>query len=87
MIKFKRHINVKGQKIETWLGMVIKKKSGRPNVSIYYYTGDPKDELSTHNLIKSDFKSKDEAVRYAVRFMKNLYSELLDRQAKEEAEN
>ena len=84
MIKFKRHINVNNQKIETWFGMVIKKKGGRPNVSIYYYTEDPSSDLSMHHLIKANFQSNEEALRYTVVHMKRLYTELMERQKEEE---
>ncbi len=85
MIKFKKHIKVDEQVFETWLGMDIKKKGNKPNVSIFYYTDDPNNETSTFEMIKGNFASKDEAVRYAVRFMRNLYKDMLKRQ--QEAEN
>ncbi len=84
MIKFKKHIKVDEHVFETWLGMDIKKKGNKPNVSIFYYTDDPNNETSTFEMIKGNFTSKDEAVRYAVRFMRNLYKDMLKRQ--EEAE-
>ena len=78
MIKFKRQIYVKEKKYETWFGLDIKKNSGRPNVSIYYYTGDPDDKLTVSNLIKANFKSKEEAVKFGVTFMKQMYRELMN---------
>ncbi len=79
MIKFKRHIKVDEQVFETWFGMDIKKKGNRPNVSIYYYTDDPNSETSVLEMIKGNFTSKDEAVRYGVRFMRSMYKDMMQR--------
>ncbi|RUT78109.1 hypothetical protein [Ancylomarina longa] len=81
MIKFKRHVKVDDQVFETWFGLDIKKKGGRPNVSIYYYTDDPNEDASVNQLIKASFTSKDEAVRYGVKFMRTMYKEMIKREA------
>ena len=81
MIKFKRHIKVDEQVFETWFGMDIKKKGGSPNVSIYYYTGDPEDEFTVHQLIKANFRSKDEAVRFGTKYMRGMYKDMIKREA------
>ncbi len=80
MIKFKRHIKVDEQVFETWFGMDIKKKGNRPNISIFYYTDDPNSETSVFEIIKGNFTSKDEAVRYATRFMRNMYKDMIKRE-------
>ncbi|NOU60040.1 hypothetical protein [Marinifilum caeruleilacunae] len=87
MIKFKRHIKVDDQVFETWFGMDIKKKGSRPNVSIFYYTDDPNEELSVHQLIKANFTSKDEAVKYGTRFMRRMYQDMIKREASSSEEN
>ncbi|RKD96073.1 hypothetical protein [Marinifilum flexuosum] len=86
MIKFKRHIKVDDQVFETWFGMDIKKKGGKPNVSIFYYTDDPNEELSVHQLIKGNFTSKDEAVKYGTRFMRRMYQDMIKREASSSSE-
>lgn len=86
MIKFKRHIKVDDQVFETWFGMEIKKKGNRPNVSIFYYTDDPNEELSVHQLIKGNFTSKDEAVKYGTRFMRRMYQDMMNREESANAE-
>ncbi len=80
MIKFKRHIKVDEQVFETWFGMDIKKKGNRPNISIFYYTDNPNNETSVFEMIKGNFTSKDEAVRYAVRFMRSMYKDMIKRE-------
>ncbi len=80
MIKFKRHIKVDEQVFETWFGMDIKKKGSRPSISIFYYTDDPSSETSVFEMIKGNFTSKDEAVRYAVRFMRSMYKDMIKRE-------
>jgi hypothetical protein len=86
MIKFKRHIKVDEQVFETWFGMDIKKKGGRPNVSIYYYTGHPDKEYTVNQLIKANFKSKDEAVKHGTKFMRQLYKEMIKRENENQSE-
>ena len=80
MIKFKRHIKVDGEVFETWMGLEIKKKGGRPNVGIYYYTDNPDLETSEHHLIKANFESKEEAVKHGCLFMRGLYKEMIKRE-------
>lgn len=80
MIKFKRHIKVDGQEFETWFGMDIKKKGNKPNVSIYYYTDDPNEELSVNQLIKANFASKSEALSYGITFMRKMYKDMMLRE-------
>nr|WP_320117286.1 hypothetical protein [uncultured Marinifilum sp.] len=80
MIKFKRHIKVDEQVFETWFGMDIKKKGNRPSVNIYYYTGDPNEDLSVHQLIKGNFGSKDEAVRFGTKYMRSMYKDMIKRE-------
>lgn len=87
MIKFKRHIKVNEQVYETWFGMEIKKKGNKPNVSIYYYTDDPNEELSVNQLIKSNFTSKDEAIRYGIKYMRQMYQDMLKRETSSAASN
>lgn len=86
MIKFKRHIKVDEQVFETWFGMEIKKKGNRPSVSIFYYTDDPNDELSVHQLIKGNFASKDEAVRFGTKYMRSMYKDMIKREKSVPAE-
>ncbi|RZT91367.1 hypothetical protein EV201_3182 [Ancylomarina subtilis] len=80
MIKFKRHIKVDGEVFETWMGLDIKKKGGRPNVSVYYYTDDPELEMTAHHLIKANFQSKDEAVKHGCLFMRAMYKDMIKRE-------
>jgi hypothetical protein len=80
MIKFKRNIKVDEQNFPTWFGMDIKKKGGKPNVAIYYYTGEPDDEFTVHQIIKANFTSKDEAIRHGIRFMRRLYQDMMKRE-------
>jgi len=86
MIKFKRSIWVDKAEFETWFGMEIKTYKGRPKVSIYLYTGDPTDEMTTHHLIKNDFRSKEDAVKYAIDDTRRIYSAMIDRQILEKQE-
>ncbi|MFA9372137.1 MAG: hypothetical protein ACERIH_10550 [Labilibaculum antarcticum] len=86
MIKILRHIKVGDQEFVTWFGMEIKKKGNRPNIDIFYYTGDPSDELSMHQLIKSKFQSKQEAMQFGIKYMRSLYQDLIKRD-KELSEN
>ena len=80
MIKFKRNVKVDDQVFETWFGMDIKKKGSKPNVSIYYYTNDPNKDIGVSQLIKSNFSSKDEAIRYGIRFMRKMYQDMMKRE-------
>lgn len=80
MIKFKRHIKVDGEVFETWMGLDIKKKGGRPNVSVFYYTDDPELEMTAHHLIKANFKSKEEAVKHGCLFMRAMYKDMIKRE-------
>lgn len=86
MIKFVRHIKVGDQEFETWFGMEIKKKGNRPNIDIFYYTGNPSEELSMHQLIKANFQSKKEALQFGIKYMRSMYQEMMKRE-KEVAEN
>ncbi|WP_372752037.1 hypothetical protein [Labilibaculum sp.] len=86
MIKFKRHIKVGDQEFETWFGMEIKKKGNRPNVGIYYYTDDPNEDLSMHQLIKANFESKKEALQHGIKFMRNMYQDMITREKEIAAE-
>ncbi len=79
MIKILRHIKVGDQEFVTWFGMEIKKKGNRPNIDIFYYTGDPVDELSMHQLIKSNFQSKQEAMQFGIKYMRSLYQDMIKR--------
>jgi len=80
MIKFKRHIKVGDQEFETWFGMDIKKKGNRPCVSIYYYTDDPNEELSMHQLIKANFASKKEALQFGIKYVRAMYQDMIKRE-------
>ncbi|PKQ61016.1 hypothetical protein BZG02_17110 [Labilibaculum filiforme] len=86
MIKFVRHIKVGDQEFETWFGMEIKKKGNRPNIDIFYYTDDPSEELSMHQLIKSNFQSKKEALQFGIKYMRSMYQDMIQRE-KEVAKN
>ncbi len=89
MIKILRHIKVGDQEFVTWFGMEIKKKGNRPNIDIFYYTGDPVDELSMHQLIKSNFQSKQEAMQFGIKYMRSLYQDMIkrDRESAYEKDN
>ncbi len=80
MIKFVRHIKVGDQEFETWFGMEIKKKGNRPNIDIFYYTGDPIEELSMHQLIKANFQSKSEALQFGIKYMRSMYQDMIQRE-------
>ncbi|MBI9059558.1 MAG: hypothetical protein JEZ01_17475 [Labilibaculum sp.] len=80
MIKILRHIKVGDQEFVTWFGMEIKKKGNRPNIDIFYYTSDPSEELSVHQLIKSNFQSKQEAMQFGIKYMRSMYQEMLKRE-------
>ncbi len=80
MIKFVRHIKVGDQEFETWFGMEIKKKGNRPNIDIFYYTDDPSEELSMHQLIKSNFQSKKDALQFGIKFMRSMYQDMIQRE-------
>ena len=79
MIKIVRHIKVGDQEFVTWFGMEIKKKGNRPNIDIFYYTDDPSEELSMHQLIKSNFQSKQEAMQFGIKYMRNMYKDMIKR--------
>lgn len=79
MIKILRHIKVGDQEFVTWFGMEIKKKGNRPNIDIFYYTDDPSDELSMHQLIKSNFQSKQEAMQFGIKYMRSMYQDMIKR--------
>ncbi|MCT4615175.1 MAG: hypothetical protein N4A49_09925 [Marinifilaceae bacterium] len=80
MIKLKRHIKVEGQEYEVWLGMIIKKKGLRSKISMYYYTENPFVETSTNHSIPGTFESKQKAVAAALRYLKSMYKEMLNRE-------
>ncbi|PCH70383.1 MAG: hypothetical protein COC06_05180 [Bacteroidales bacterium] len=79
MIKILRHIKVGDQEFVTWFGMEIKKKGNRPNIDIFYYTDDPSDELSMHQLIKANFQSKQEAMQFGIKYMRSMYQDMIKR--------
>jgi hypothetical protein len=79
MIKIVRHIKVGDQEFVTWFGMEIKKKGNRPNIDIFYYTDDPSEELSMHQLIKSNFQSKQEAMQFGIKYMRSMYQDMIKR--------
>lgn len=80
MIKYKRHIKVADQEFLTWFGLEIKKKGNRPSVDLYYYTDDPSEELSIHQLVKNNFTSKQEALQYGIKYMRTMYQEMIKRE-------
>lgn len=59
--------------------MKISKNKGKSAITIYYHTDDPHNSGSRMEHIKGGFKTKEEAVSYAVRYVKKLYIQMINR--------
>lgn len=79
MIRIKRTIYVDDQAFPTFFSMKIGRNKGKSNVTIYYHTEDPYNKGSRMMLIKGGFPTKEDAIRYAVSYMRNMYKDMINR--------
>lgn len=79
MRKLKRRIKIGTQSYDVWLG-ISKKSTGKSNVlKVHYYPGNPDNENMKPVAIKSGFKSEEEAIKYGLQFMTELYANAIER--------
>lgn len=79
MIRLKRTIYINDEAYTIWLSMKIGRNKGKSNVTIYYHTEDPYSKGSRMILIRGGFATKDEAITYAIRYMKKMYIDMINR--------
>ena len=76
----KRRIVINGVHYDIWLGLVNKGYRGQANFHLYFYPGDPDDELNLPQALKTGFKSENEAIEFGKTFMRDLISNALARE-------
>lgn len=79
MIRLKRTIYINDEAYPVWFSMKISKNKGKSSITIYYHTEDPYSKGSRMMLIRGGFTTKDEAISYAVRYMKRMYMDMINR--------
>ncbi len=80
MRKIKRRIKIGEKNFDIWLGL-SKKSVGKMNlIKLHYYPGDANDRNMKPVVIKSGFKSEQEAIEYGKKFMHELYYNAIKRQ-------
>ncbi len=79
MIRLKRTIYINDEAYPTWFSMKISKNRGKSSITIYYHTDDPYSKASRMIIIKGGFSTKEEAINYAVRYMRKMYTDMINR--------
>lgn len=80
MYKFKRRITVGDQSMIFWFGLTSKSRDRHSNFTLFILSDNPDSPFSYAEQIKSGINSKSEAERLAVRYAKDLFNSLLERQ-------
>ncbi len=79
MIRLKRVVYVDEKAFPTFFSMKIGRNKGKANVAIYYHTENPYNKGSRMILIKGGFNTKDDAIRYAISYMRDMYINMINR--------
>lgn len=78
MYKVKRTIYVENQSINVWFGLVSKTKNGKNGkYTVYLLTDNPDNELNHAEPILSNITSKETAIKKAIEYTKELFSNII----------
>ena len=77
MYKFRRKIYVGDHVYEMWFGMTSKSRDRHSNFTLFLLTEGPDSQFSYAEKIGSGFHAKADAVRYAIRYAKELIQQKL----------
>ena len=83
MYTFKRRVYVGEESMVFWFGLTSKSRDRHSNFTLFILTDGPDAPFSYAEQIKSGIPTKAEAERYAIRYAKDLYQNLLDREKEE----
>lgn len=75
MYTFQRKITIKNKHFDVWFGLISKRNPVGNVFAIHLYSDDPKSRMSSSSLIKGGFLSKDEAISYGMKYVKDLYKD------------
>ncbi|MDR2130100.1 MAG: hypothetical protein LBP56_02850 [Odoribacteraceae bacterium] len=80
MYKFKRRIFVGNRSMEFWFGLTSKSRDRHSNFTLYLLVGGPESPCHHAEQIKSGIHSKNEAIRIAISYAKELFQNLIERE-------
>lgn len=81
MYKVKRTIYVKNKAIDVWFGLVSKSKNGKNGkYTVYLLTDDPENPNNHAEPILSGITSKETAIKKAIEFAKDLFTNIMERE-------
>jgi len=73
MYTFQRKITIRDNHFDVWFGLNSKRSPAGNVFSIYLYSDDPKSKMSSATLIKGGFASKDDAIIFGMKYVRDLY--------------
>lgn len=80
MYKFRRRIYVGERNQEFWFGLTSKSRDRHSNFTLFLLTENPNSAFSYAEQIKSGFRAKADAERFAIRYAKDLLRGLIERE-------